>query len=79
MTAACAAVTTPVHGLYGPRSVQFDESAIVDDGSCIAPDPVDGCPTCDYPLNIVEANLAAGALAQPSQLASGALERWMWN
>ena len=28
---------------------------------CVSPDPVEGCPTCDYPLNVVETGLVGGA------------------
>ena len=29
--------------------------------ACVSPDPVEGCPTCDYPVNIVETGLVGSA------------------
>jgi len=49
------------YGCTDPAACNYDPSATIDDGLCELPDPVDGCPTCDYPLNVVEANLAGGA------------------
>ena len=48
-------------GCTDPAACNYDPAATVDDGLCELPDPIDGCPTCDYPLNIVEASLAGGA------------------
>ena len=49
------------YGCTDPAACNYDPSATIDDGLCELPDPIDGCPTCDYPLNIVEASLAGGA------------------
>lgn len=61
-------------GCTDPEACNYDATATIDDGSCIAPDPVEGCPTCDYPLNIVEAGLVGGAAGTAvSTAASGTL------
>ena len=55
-------------GCYGctdPDACNFDPSATLDNGSCELPDPVEGCPTCDYPLNIVEAGLTGTVFGTP--------------
>ena len=49
------------YGCTDPAACNYDPAATIDDGLCELPDPIDGCPTCDYPLNIVEASLAGGA------------------
>lgn len=45
-------------GCTDPEACNYDPEATLDDGSCVSPDPIEGCPTCDYALNIVEAELA---------------------
>ena len=49
------------YGCTDPEACNYDPSATIDDGLCELPDPVEGCPTCDYPLNIVETGLVANA------------------
>ena len=46
------------YGCTNPDACNYDPSATIDDGLCELPDPIEGCPSCDYPLNIVETNLA---------------------
>ena len=74
----CGGDNSTCGGCTDPAACNYDASAIVDDGSCIAPDPVEGCPTCDYPLNIAEANLIGGAsgtaVTTPASGALGVLE-----
>ena len=53
------------YGCTDPEACNYDPSATLDDGFCELPDPVEGCPTCDYPLNIVETGLAASAAGTP--------------
>ncbi len=53
------------YGCTDPEACNFDPSATLDDGFCELPDPVEGCPTCDYPLNIVETGLVASAAGTP--------------
>jgi hypothetical protein len=61
-------------GCTDPTACNYDPSATIDDGSCVTADPVDGCPTCDYPLNIIEAGLIGGAAGTAvSTAASGTL------
>lgn len=54
------------YGCTNPEACNYDPSATLDDGSCELPDPVEGCPTCDYPLNIVETGLVASAAGTPA-------------
>lgn len=62
------------YGCTNPEACNYDPSATLDDGSCELPDPVEGCPTCDYPLNIVETGLVASAAGTPALTgASGTL------
>ena len=62
------------YGCTNPEACNYDPSATLDDGFCELPDPVEGCPTCDYPLNIVETGLVASAAGTPVQTgASGTL------
>ena len=53
------------YGCTDPEACNYDPSATLDDGFCELPDPVEGCPTCDYPLNIVETGLIASAAGAP--------------
>ncbi len=48
------------YGCTDPAACNYDPSATIDNGLCELPDPVEGCPTCDYPLNVVEASLLGG-------------------
>ena len=44
------------------RPANHNPDATVDDGSCVMPDPVDGCTdTCDFPVSVSEAALAQTA------------------
>ena len=62
------------YGCTNPEACNYDPSATLDDGFCELPDPVEGCPTCDYPLNIVETGLVASAAGTPTLTgASGTL------
>ena len=62
------------YGCTNPEACNYDPSATLDDGFCELPDPVEGCPTCDYPLNIVETGLVASAAGTPALTgASGTL------
>ena len=62
------------YGCTDPEACNYDPAATLDDGFCELPDPVEGCPTCDYPLNIVETGLAASTAGTPSLTgASGTL------
>ena len=62
------------YGCTDPEACNYDPLATLDDGFCELPDPVEGCPTCDYPLNIVETGLAASAAGTPALTgASGTL------
>ena len=74
----CGGDNSTCLGCTDPSACNYDASAILDDGSCIAPDPVEGCPTCDYPLNIVETNVLAGtsgtAVTTPASGSLGVLE-----
>ena len=45
------------YGCTDPEACNYDPTATLDDGLCELPDPVEGCPTCDYPVNIVETDL----------------------
>ena len=45
------------YGCTDPEACNYDPTATLDDGLCELPDPVEGCPTCDYPVNIVETGL----------------------
>lgn len=56
----CGGDSSTCLGCTDPEACNYDASATLDDGSCIAPDPVEGCPTCDYPLNIADTNLVGG-------------------
>ena len=58
------------YGCTNPEACNYDPSATLDDGFCELPDPVEGCPTCDYPLNIVETGLVASAAGSPVQTAA---------
>lgn len=53
------------YGCTNPEACNYDSSATLDDGFCELPDPVEGCPTCDYPLNIVETGLVASTAGTP--------------
>ena len=62
------------YGCTDPEACNYNPLATLDDGFCELPDPVEGCPTCDYPLNIVETGLAASAAGTPELTgASGTL------
>lgn len=62
------------YGCTNPEACNYDPSATLDDGFCELPDPVEGCPTCDYPLNIVETGLVASTAGTPALTgASGTL------
>ena len=62
------------YGCTNPEACNYDPSATLDDGFCELPAPVEGCPTCDYPLNIVETGLVASAAGTPALTgASGTL------
>ena len=62
------------YGCTNPDACNFDPSATIDDGLCELPDPIEGCPSCDYPLNIVETGLAASTAGTPALTgASGTL------
>ena len=39
------------YGCTDPAACNYDPAATIDNGLCELPDPIDGCPTCDYPLN----------------------------
>ena len=49
------------YGCTDPEACNYDPTATLDDGLCELPDPVEGCPTCDYPVNIVETGLVGNA------------------
>ena len=49
------------YGCTDPEACNYDPAATIDNGLCELPDPVEGCPTCDYPLNIVETGLVGNA------------------
>lgn len=53
------------YGCTNPEACNYDPSATLDDGFCELPDPVAGCPTCDYPLSIVETGLTASSAGTP--------------
>ena len=53
------------YGCTNPEACNYDPSATLDDGFCELPDPVAGCPTCDYPLSIFETGLTASSAGTP--------------
>ena len=57
-------------GCTDPSACNYDAEALIDDGSCVLPDPEEGCPTCDYDLNIVEGGLAANEPGTPVETAA---------
>ena len=54
----CGGDNSTCGGCTDPSACNYDAEALIDDGSCVLPDPEEGCPTCDYDLNIVEGGLA---------------------
>ena len=49
-------------GCTDAEACNYNPEATVDDGSCVMPDPVDGCTdTCDFPVSVTESALGQGA------------------
>jgi hypothetical protein len=48
-------------GCTDPAACNYDPTATIDNGLCELPDPVEGCPSCDFSVNVVETELAGGA------------------
>lgn len=62
------------YGCTDPEACNYDPTATLDDGTCQLPDPETGCPSCDYPLGIVETGLGGGVSGTAvSTAASGTL------
>lgn len=62
-------------GCTEATACNYDPSALVDDGSCVLPDPVEGCPVCDFDVSAAANNVAGGATGGVTSFsASGDLE-----
>ena len=62
-------------GCTEATACNYDPSALVDDGSCVLPDPVEGCPVCDFDVSAAASNVAGGATGGVTSFsASGDLE-----
>ena len=62
-------------GCTEATACNYDPSALVDDGSCVLPDPVEGCPVCDFDVSAAASNVAGGATGGVTTFsASGDLE-----
>ena len=62
-------------GCTEATACNYDPSALVDDGSCVLPDPVEGCPVCDFDVSAAASNVAGGATGVATSFsASGDLE-----
>ena len=74
----CGGDNSTCLGCTDSEACNYDAEAVVDDSSCILPDPVEGCPTCDYLFNVSEANLVGGssgtAVATPASGTLGVLD-----
>jgi len=71
----CGGDNSTCSGCTDAAACNYDPSAIVDDGSCVSPDPVAGCPTCDFDVNAVATNLSASQAGAPTAFSAyGTLE-----
>jgi len=71
----CGGDNSTCSGCTDAGACNFDPSAIVDDGSCVMPDPVAGCPVCDFDVNAAATNLAGTAAGTPTTFSAyGSLE-----
>lgn len=71
----CGGDNSTCSGCTDAGACNFDPSAIVDDGSCVMPDPVAGCPVCDFDVNAAGTNLAGSAAGTPTTFSAyGTLE-----
>ncbi|MDA0940635.1 MAG: MopE-related protein, partial [Bacteroidetes bacterium] len=71
----CGGDNSTCSGCTDAGACNFDPSAIVDDGSCVMPDPVAGCPVCDFDVNAAATNLAGSAAGTPTTFSAyGSLE-----
>ena len=71
----CGGDNSTCSGCTDAGACNYDPSAIVDDGSCVMPDPVAGCPVCDFDVNAAANNLAGSAAGTPTTFSAyGTLE-----
>ena len=71
----CGGDNSTCSGCTDAGACNYDPSAIVDDGSCVMPDPVAGCPVCDFDINAAATNLAGSAAGTPTTFSAyGTLE-----
>ena len=71
----CGGDNSTCSGCTDAGACNYDPSAIVDDGSCVMPDPVAGCPVCDFDVNAAATNLAGSAAGTPTTFSAyGTLE-----
>ncbi len=71
----CGGDNSTCSGCTDAAACNYDPSAIVDDGSCVSPDPVAGCPTCDFDVNSEATNLSASQAGAPTAFSAyGTLE-----
>ena len=66
----CGGDNSTCSGCTDAGACNYDPAAIVDDGSCVMPDPVAGCPVCDFDVNAVATNLGASQASSPTTFAA---------
>ena len=71
----CGGDNSTCSGCTDAGACNYDPAAIVDDGTCVMPDPVAGCPVCDFDVNATATNLAGSATGTPTAFSAyGSLE-----